>query len=181
MVKATNFDRHQVKITKGILSPEEEAVGTIQLEALNAVLATASLTTGNGSVKLASLAASAGIDIPDGAAALVANIAVRDSGAHATADAWIAFGYKGILDITSAKGAAALQIAESGRGSDFWQERLMIIPLNQSKLVDFECVATGSGTLDYQIKLVGWLIKGTAYTLPTHPQRNLKAKFSVKQ
>jgi hypothetical protein len=181
MVKATNFDRHPVKITKGILSPEEEAVGTIQLEALDAVLASGSLSTGSGSLKLASLAATAGIDIPDGAAALIARVNARDSGANATNDAWIALGYKGIIDITTAKGAAALQIAESGRGSDFWQEGLMIIPLNQSKLVDYVCVATGSTTLDYQIKLVGWLIKGTAYTLPTHPQKNLKAVFSVKQ
>jgi hypothetical protein len=179
MVKATNFDRHPVKITKGILSPEEEAVGTIQLEFLNAVFAAASLTTSSGSLKIASLAASAGIDIPDGAAALIARVNARDSGANATNDAWIAFGHKGLIDIANYPGA--LQIAESGRGSDFWQECLMIIPLNQSKLVDFVCVATGSGTLDYQIKLVGWLIKGTAYTLPTHPQKNLKAVFSVKQ
>jgi len=172
MVKVTEFKHHPVQFTKGIYSAGGEVAGFIACEVLSGVLASGSLTTGIKTISLNALCVTAGITIPAYAIAAVLDVSVNDDTSGS-----LSLGYKGIVDATYFPGY--LQKVTVQAASNIVNSRTMIVPLGESKIVDLLAVASGSGTLDYVIKLLGWVIGGAGVTLPAHPQVNLKAKFVV--
>lgn len=178
MVKKVNYNKHPVQITKGILGPGEEWSNFVANERISALLTSGSLSDGWGTLNVAALAAAQSIDVPDGAVAVIVGVDVQDSGASG-AEAYIAFGYGGLIDLTNFPGRSEVVYCQGL--DDRWIGRTVILPLTQANLVDYLAEATGGSTLDYRIKLLGWLIGGEDYTVPEHPYQNLACGFSVDQ
>jgi hypothetical protein len=178
MVKKTKFDHHPVEITKGFLGPGEEWGSIAVLEKISALLDSGSLSDGWGTLNISALAIAQSIDVPDGAIAVILGVEVQDSGASG-AEAYIAFGYGGLIDLTNFPGRAEVVYCQGL--DDRWIGKTVILPLTEANLVDYLAEATGSTTLDYRLKLIGWLIGGTDYTMPEHPYQNLHCAFAVDQ
>ena len=170
--KTTTFKNHPVEMVKGIYQVGGKDAGAFAPEILSTVLASGSMTTGFKTIQLNALCVTAGITVPTYAIAAVLDVAVNDDTSGS-----LALGYKGVVDIANYPGY--LQKVTVQAASNVVNTRTMIVPLDESKIMDLLAVASGSGTLDYAIKLVGWIIGGSGYTYPAHPQVNLKGKFVV--
>jgi hypothetical protein len=177
MVKTTKFDHHPVEIHKGLMTGEQDFAGQTMLEIIDALLASGSLTAGWGQFNLVELCNTAGIDIPEGAAAVIVDVKVRDDGSTA-AEIILTFGYGGLIDATNFPGRSLPVYC--GDVNDRWDGQICILPFDEDGVIDTLNNASGGNTLDYQIRLIGWLILGTDYTLPTSPQEDLACGFIVR-
>lgn len=181
-MKKTNFKHHPVQMGKGTLAHGEEWAGLVMLELVSEVLASDSLSQGEkdnrGTILLndACAALTPAIDVPDGAGAVILSVASQDSGGSG-AVTYFALGYGGIVDPTGHPGRTT--ILYNAKENDEWRERLMIIPLAEGNVIDIFSTPTGANTLDYVLKLVGWVILGTEYTKPDYPYEDLKAVFTI--
>lgn len=176
MVKITQFKNHPVLIEKGLYTVGGEVAGAVALENVTAAIKSASISDGAFTLQLKALCVSAGITVPTYATGVILDVAVRDSGAGGEDD-FLVLGYDGNLDYANYPGKVVG--VHAAPVNDRWGEKLVILPLNESSLIDVLGVASGGSTLDYVIKLVGWVIGGSAYTYPTRTEANLKVKLVV--
>ena len=173
-MKKTTFDHHPVMITKGLLASGEDWAGQIMLEIISPYLGNGSLSTGWGTLFLATLVDTAGIDIPEGAAAIILDVEVQDVDALNNPYS-LTFGYGGLIDVTNFPGRA-FPVYTSKR-NDEWTSRLVVLPLTDDNIIDYLAAASGGTTLDYRLRLIGWLILGEDYTKPTSQYEDLACGF----
>ncbi len=177
-MKKTVFDHHPVMITKGLLATGEDWAGQTMLEPIPALLTSglvgSGLSDGMGTFLLVNLCVAESIDVPAGAAAVILEIDVQDSGA-AGAEAYLAFGYGGYINLTDIPGRSFPVYCAPA--NDRWITRQIIVPITDDAILDYLAEATGANTLDYRIKLIGWIILGEAYTKPTSLKEDLSCGF----
>jgi len=177
-VKKTVFDHHPVMITEGLLASGEDWAGQAMLEVIPALLTSGAvgtgLSSGMGTFLLTNLCDTQDIDVPVGAAAVILEVDVQDSGAGAT-ERYLAFGYGGYINMTDIPGRSfPVYCAPS---NDRWISRQIIVPLTDDAILDYLAVTTGANSLDYRIKLIGWIILGEGYTKPSSLQEDLLCGF----
>lgn len=175
-MKKHRFRRHPVQIDNGFLGPGEEWAGIVAVEEITSYLTSGSLSSGRSTLNIAELAADQSIDVPEGAIAAILGVDVQDSGASGAA-AYLAVGYGGIADISNYPGRT--QVVYCPVGDDRWAGRTLVVPLTEANLIDYLAEATGGSTLDYRVKLLGWVIGGTDYTMPEHPYQDLSCDLYV--
>ena len=178
MVKETKYRHHPERIEKGLF------IGSQQLDILGIHLMTiaAALTSGSFSttdwlpLKLAPLMATANKTIPKDAIAVILDVAVNDAGGAGT-DAYLELaspehGTAGIL-------AGNTETIYCGDVDDHIDSRLVVVELSEDFCIVYKATASGANTLDYTIKLVGWLIGGTRVTKIAWPSLDLYCKFVI--
>jgi len=183
MVKESIYRHHPERIEKSLfLGSQQLDILGIHLMILDAVLTSGSVvsglsTTGWLPLKLAPLVTTAGESIPDDAIAVILDVAVNDSDILVATD--------GQLELASPEHGAAgilegnIETVYCGDKNDRISSRLVIVELSDDSCIVYKATASGANTLDYTIKLVGWLIGGTLVTKITWPSIELYCKFVV--
>jgi len=171
MVKETKYAHHPVRVVKGLSLGTEYMPGTvIVLDFLSAAKTGSLSDTAWSTWDVDSLFT--GEDRPVNAVAVILDVEVNDSGS-AGADTYLALATPGI--IVDGK----TQYLRAGDVDDRKAERLMIVEITGDGKIAVKAEASGANTLDYRLKLIGWLVAGTLTSHVTLPSVTLKAKFSV--
>ena len=158
------------------MTGQQDFAGQFMLEILDGLLGSGSLSTGWGTLLVEELVSTAGIDIPEGAAAIVLGVEVQDA---ADGEYSLTFGYGGVVDVTNYPGRSFTIFTRPG--ADEWISRMFILPLTDDNIIDYLAASSAGTTLDYTLRLIGWIILGTDYSKPTSPQEDLLCGFSVQQ
>lgn len=183
MVKESVYRHHPERMEVGLF------LGTQQLDILGIHLMTlaAALTAGSvGSglsttdwvpLKLSPLVVAAAESIPLGAIAVILDVAVNDSDISTFTD--------GVLELASPEhGPAGILAGKTekvycGDVNDRVSSRLVVVELSDDFSIVYKATASGASTLDYNIKLIGWLIGGTRVAKVTWPSVDLYCKVVV--
>ena len=171
MVKETKFRHHPFRITKGFSLGAEYMPGTIIVLDLQTAAVTGSFSdTAWSSLDLPGLFTSA--DKPIDAVAAILDVAVNDSGS-AGAATYLALATPGIIV------AGKTSYVYPGDVNDRPQSRLVIVEVTEDGKIAYKAEASGNNTLDYSIKLIGWLVGGSLVSPISLPYEDLKAKASI--
>lgn len=158
------------------MTGEQDFAGQFMLEIIDGLLGSGSLSSGWGTLLLEELVYTAGIDIPEGAAGIVLDVEIQDV---ADGEYSLTFGYGGIVDVTNYPGRSFTIFTRPG--IDEWIAKQFILPLTDDYIIDYLAAASAGTTLDYTLRLIGWIILGTDYEKPTSPQEDLPCGFTVQQ
>lgn len=178
MVKKTTYDHHPVEILRGLfIGGSETHITAVALELQTAVLVTVSSTDDLlpwRIYNINTLALAAGITVPASAVGALVDVAVNDSGA-AAAIHWMRFSPAGIL-----YDSRTSYVYVGGGVAD--RPGARIVPILWTEAGDFAYAVNASGAnFDYVIKIVAWLMAGSAYTQPEIPSEELACGFRVNQ
>lgn len=167
MVKETKYAHHPVRILKGLSLGQEYMPGTVIVLDLLSAAKTGSLSDTDWTVwDVDSLFT--GEDRPKDAVAAIIDVAVNDSGSAGTA-CYLALAAPGIIV------AGKTFYCYPGDVNDRVQSRLVIIPISSDGKFAVSAEASGGSTLDYSLKLIGWLVGGSLVTATAFPYEDLKA------
>ena len=173
MVKESVYRHHPERMEVGLF------LGTQQLDILGIHLMTlaAALTSGSFSVtdwvplKLSPLVVAAAESVPPDAIAVILDVAVNDSDISTFTD--------GVLELASPEhGPSGILAGKTekvycGDVNDRVSSRLVVVELSDDFSIVYKATASGGNTLDYTIKLIGWLIGGTRVAKVTWPSVDL--------
>jgi len=183
--KETRYRHHPERIEKGLFmgSQQLDILG-IHLMTLDAVLTSGSVGTGLSTtnwtpLKLAPLVTTAGHTIPQDAIAVILDVAVNDSDISTPTD--------GQLEFAAPEHGAAepgilvghTEIVYCGDVNDRISSRLITVEMSTDFSIVYKATASGANTLDYTIKLIGWLIGGTRVARIAWPSVDLYCKFTI--
>jgi len=180
MVSESKFLKAPVRVGKGLSLGSDYRPGMIVVpEFLDAAIASGSVGTGLSTEgwtmldvdKLAKIAGSSGM--PKGAKGVVLDAEINDSGGAGT-DCYMQFAKPGAIV------AGQTFTIHAGSINDRKASGQAIVPCTDDGKVAWNYLASGGNTLDYSIKLIGWIIGGSLVAPVTLPCANLKAKFFVK-
>lgn len=183
MVKESVYRHHPERMAVGLfLGSEQLDILGIHLMTLNAALtsgvgATGLSTTDWVPLKLSPLVVAAAETIPDDAIAVILDIAVNDSDISTFTD--------GILELASPEhGPAGILAGKTekvycGDVNNRVSSRLVVVELSDDFCIVYKATASGANTLDYTIKLIGWLIGGTRVAKVTWPSVELYCKVVI--
>lgn len=171
MVKKTKFDHHPVMVTKGFMLGDEEYYGGIVGLETEKTLVALTASIGTTTWSLLSLAALA--NKPKHAIAAILNVEVNDDGSAAAAR-YMQIAKPGVIL------AAKTGMCHCPHLNDMVAGHLVIVELSEDWQFAYAATASGAGQLDYNIKLLGWIIDPSK-TRPAFPGEDLKAIFVVNQ
>lgn len=178
MTKQTIYDKHEVRIKKGLALGAELIPGMIlvpdfQVSAIKSGSGGTGLSADNWTTwDIKDLAEAIAANMPQDAYAVVLDVTVNDSGS-AGADASLGFAAPGIIKDGKA------EYAYCGGTNDRKNARTVIVPISKDGKVAVKSGATGGNTLDYSVKLVGWLVGGTDTAAVELPYVDLKGVLTV--
>ncbi|KKN63876.1 hypothetical protein LCGC14_0497540 [marine sediment metagenome] len=178
MVKETRYQEHPVRYEVGLfLGSQQLDVEGINLMTLAAALTSGSLsTTGWVPLKLSPLVVAAAETIPLGAIAAILDVEVNDAGGAGT-DTY--------LDLASPEHGVAGKLAGKtetvycGDINDAIDSRLVIVEMSDDFSIVYKATASGGATLDYTLKLIGWIVGGTRIVKVTWPSVELYCKVVI--
>lgn len=179
MTKQTIFDKHELRIKKGLALGAELIPGAILVYN---ELATA-IKSGSGGTGLSAdnwttwdikdlAEAVTGGNMPQDAIAALVDVEINDSGG-AGADATLSFAEPGII-----KDGKTI-VCHAGSVNDRKASRMVLAPLSKDGKTAVKSGATGGNTLDYSVKLIGWLVAGTDTEAVELPYVDLKGVLTV--
>lgn len=171
MVKEHTFKKHPMRITKGLSLGQEYMPGTVIVLDLLSAAKTGSLSDTIWTVwDVDNLFT--GEDRPKDAVAAIMDVAVNDSGSAGTAT-YLALAAPGIIV------AGKTFYCYPGNVNDRVASRLVIVPISSDGKFAVSAEASGGSTLDYNLKLIGWLVGGSLVSATAFPYKDLKAIGSI--
>jgi len=179
MVKESVYRHHPERMEKGLfIGSEQLDILGIHLMTLDAILDSGSLSTmGNWlPLKLAPLVVTAGEVIPADAIAVILDVAVNEFNPAAATDGLLQFAPPEFGDPFP---TGHVETVYCGDEVDRINSRLVIVLLSTDFCILWKATASGANTLDYTLKLVGWLIGGTRVSTIVWPSAELLCKFVV--
>ena len=178
MVKETRYQEHPVRYEVGLfLGSQQLDVEGIHLMTLDAALLSGSFgITDWVPLKLSPLVVAAAETIPLGAIAVILDVAVDDSDGTNT-DAYLELaspehGPAGIL-------AGKTEAVYCGDVNDLIDSRMVVVEMSEDFCIVYKSTAQGPNTLDYTIKLIGWIVGGTRIVKVTWPSVELYCKVVI--
>ena len=178
MVKETKFLKAPVRVGKGLSLGSDYRPGLIIVpEFLDAAIASGSLTTAGWTLfdvdKLAKIAG--GVGMPTGAKGVILNAEINDEAGH-LGDYYMQFAkpFPGV-----SPPAGQILTIHAGSVADRKASGQVIVPCTDDGKVAWNYVASGAATLDYSIKLIGWIIGGSLVAPVTLPYADLQAQFFI--
>lgn len=170
MVKKTKYDHHPMMIVKGLTLGEEEAWGGIIYVKTESLLVALTGTVGDIKYSLFSLAS---LNPPKATIAAILDVEVNDS-ASAAGACYMKVAAPGAII------AAKESMCACPHVNDMVAGKLCIVELSEDFKFAYMVEASGANTLDYNIKVVGWILDPTKTRQP-FPSQELKAEFVVNQ
>ena len=178
MVKETRYQEHPVRYEVGLfLGSQQLDVEGIHLMTLDAALLSGSFgITDWVPLKLSPLVVAAAEAIPLGAIAVIFDVEVNDEfGAATDAKLELASPEHGIAGILAGK----TETIYCGDVNDFIDSRLVVVEMSDNFSIVYKATAQGANTLDYTIKLIGWIVGGTRIAKVTWPSVELYCKVVI--
>jgi len=180
MVNETKFLKAPIRIGKGLSFGTDYRPGLIIVpELFDAAIKSGSIGTGLTTagwtmLDIDALAkAAGGVGMPKGAAGVILDAEINDS-AGAAGDYYMQFAKPGaIVD-------GQTFTIHAGSVNDRKASGHVIVPCTDDGKVAWNYVTSGANTLDYSIKLIGWVIGGSLVAPVTLPSADLQAQFFVK-
>ena len=179
MVKETRYQEHPVRYEVGLfLGSQQLDVEGIHLMTLAAALTSGSLSTTDWvPLKLSPLVVAAAETIPLGAIAAILDVAVNEADISTATD--------GVLELASPEhGVAGILAGKTetvycGDINDAIDSRLVIVEMSDDFSIVYKATASLVNTLDYTIKLIGWIVGGTRIAKITWPSVELYCKVVI--
>lgn len=186
--KETRYRHHPERIEKGLFmgSQQLDILG-IHLMTLDAVLTSGSGDSGLSTtdwtpLKLSPLVVAAGETIPQDAIAVILDVAVNDEDISGATNGLLEFAppeYE--ADGVSEPGIPTghTETVYCADFNDRISSRLIIVEMSTDFNIVYKATASLVKTLDYTIKLIGWLIGGTRVARLAWPSVDLYCKFVI--
>jgi len=176
MTKYTRFTKDKVRIQKGLALGAELIQGLILVpDFLTDPIDGGSLSSGNWTTwDVKDLAEAVGGNMPQDAYAVILDVEIQDSGTTIGGDAWLAFAAPGAII-----GDGKTQYVDAAPRNNTYSSRIVIVPISKDGKIAVEAEATGAGTLNYTVKLIGWLVGGTDLPAIELPYADLKVTLTV--
>ncbi len=179
MVKETRYQEHPVRYEVGLFLGSQQ----LDVEGIHLMTLAAALTSGSFSnmdewapLKLSPLVVAAAETIPLGAIAAILDVEVNDAAGGATdAKLELASPEHGVAGILAGK----TETVYCGDVNDLIDSRLVVVEMSDNFSIVYKATASGGSTLDYTIKLIGWIVGGTRIAKVTWPSVELYCKVVI--